>query len=152
MGYENRKSKCTKREHNLRVKKDKRPLYDIGCISWILFFNIIYNANYRLFSLFLLGEGSKSKCIVVCVLLKYSLKAALSQVANTSHYPLKVTPESFHSTIWLQKENPTVTYPWSLILEKCNFGLQITEFVTKTWCCLHLIKGYDRLRFKLETK
>jgi hypothetical protein len=41
------------------------------------FFNIIYTANIRLFSLFLLGEGSQSKCIVVCVLLKYSFKAAL---------------------------------------------------------------------------
>lgn len=77
MGYENRKSRCTKRQNILRVKKGVRPLYDIGTISWPLFFNIIYNANYRLFSLFRLGGGSKNKCIVVCLLLKYSLKAAL---------------------------------------------------------------------------
>jgi hypothetical protein len=77
MGYQNRKSRCTTRQHNLRVKKGETPLYDIGPISWALFFNIIYNANYRLFSLFRLGGGSKSKCIVVCVLLKYRLKAAL---------------------------------------------------------------------------
>jgi hypothetical protein len=59
------------------LKKGKTPLYDVGHIFWTVFFNIIYNANYRLFSLFLLGEGSQGKCIFVCVLLKYSLKAAL---------------------------------------------------------------------------
>jgi len=131
------------------LKKDKTPLYDIGSLSWTVFFNVIYIANYRLFSLFLSGEGSQSKCIVVFVLLKYSLKPALWQVTNNYHYSLKVISESIHSPIWLQKENPRVTYPWSLILKKCNFSLQITQSVTKTWCCLHLIKSYDRFRFKL---
>jgi hypothetical protein len=84
MRYENRKNRCTKRENNLSFKKGNTPLYDIGPLSWTVFINIIYKTNYRLFSLFLSGQYSQSKCVVVFVLLTFKNLASYIQDGHTA--------------------------------------------------------------------
>jgi len=48
-----------------------------GPIFWTMLLYVIYNAIFRLFSLFLFGAGSQSKFIVVCVLFRDDFKTAL---------------------------------------------------------------------------